>query len=91
MIKINNPLDMSNLINFCFIKATNKYVDKDTVIFEHPHNLSEGILDKFNKYYNNPTFIISVRNPIDQVPSFFSYLSQKEITYQEITKRLISP
>ena len=89
-ISVDSPLDISNLVNFCFMKATNQYVDKDTVIFEHPHNLSEDILNKFNKYYDNPTFIVSVRNPIYQVPSFFSYISDNKLNYQEITKRLLS-
>ena len=92
--KISYPKSVkgiSNIAHYAYSKATNIPISKSDIIFEHPHNLSKGVIKKFLAAYDKPIVLLTVRSPVAQVNSFFSYQIKNQcLTYDEITKRLIA-
>lgn len=82
---------VSNIIHFSYAHATNLNLENIHTIFEHPHNLSDGATNEFLKAYGKPTFLLTIREPIAQVNSFFSYqIKNKNLDYNACTKKLIA-
>lgn len=88
--QINSVKLCSDFVHYSFLKALGEALEQKKLIFEHPHNLFLNSVRKFKLNFEEPFFILTVRHPIMQVRSFFSYFDASKLNYQEVTKRLVA-